>query len=313
MKTFSILAAFGALAIDAPAQTSTPAAPGANPGGRFREAPFSSNVKLADVRMRDACVLADPTTQTYTIIASAFRGVRAYTSKDLRTWEGPHMIFRTPENFWPGVDLRGIWAPELHHYRGKYYLFLTFDSATQFPEQWRNWLPRVHRGSQILVADAPLGPYKAFRDGPTLPDDMMTLDGTLWEEDGVPYMVFCHEWVQIKDGTVEMIRLQDDLSGVVGEPQRLFNGSDAPWSLKSRQYGCHVTDGPFLYRTKGGKLLMLWSSGSNRSLPSLPCRTRSTPRSVSRSSRSRASASLILRPVTAMSPNNVEHVRPRKP
>ena len=261
MKTFSIMAAFGALAIAAPAQTSTPAAPGANPGGRFREAPFSSNVKLADVRMRDACVLADPTTQTYTIIASAFRGVRAYTSKDLRTWEGPHMIFRTPENFWPGVDLRGIWAPELHHYRGKYYLFLTFDSATQFPEQWRNWLPRVHRGSQILVADAPLGPYKAFRDGPTLPDDMMTLDGTLWEEDGVPYMVFCHEWVQIVNGTVEMIQLKEDLSATVGEPTRLFFGNDAPWSKRSDQYGCWVTDGPYLHRSKSGRLFMIWSSG----------------------------------------------------
>jgi hypothetical protein len=90
---------------------------------------------------------------------------------------------------------------------------------------------------------------------------MMTLDGTLWVEDEVPYMVFCHEWVQIKDGTVEMIQLKHDLSGTVGEPKRLFHGSDAPWSKKSGQYGCHVTDGPWLYRTRNGKLLMLWSSG----------------------------------------------------
>jgi hypothetical protein len=41
---------------------------------------------------------------------------------------------------------------------------------------------------------------------------MMTLDGTLWVEDELPYMVFCHEWVQIKDGTVESVRLKDDLS-----------------------------------------------------------------------------------------------------
>src|SRR5208283_5178235 len=51
-----------------------------------------------------------------------------------------------------------------------------------------------------------------------LPEDMMTLDGTFWVEDGVPYMVYCHEWVQIVNGTVEMIRLADDLSGTVGEP-----------------------------------------------------------------------------------------------
>ena len=70
--------------------------------------PFSNDVKLADVRMRDACILPDPVTQTYYIVASAYNGVRAYTSKDLRVWAGPHMIFETPEGFWRGVDMRGI-------------------------------------------------------------------------------------------------------------------------------------------------------------------------------------------------------------
>jgi arabinan endo-1,5-alpha-L-arabinosidase len=223
--------------------------------------PVSQNVKLADVRMRDACILADTTTGTYTIIASAIRGVRAYTSKDLVAWEGPHMIFQTPENFWPQVEMRGIWAPELHRYREKYYLFLTFNTATQFPEQWRNWLPRVKRGSQVLVGDSPLGPFAPLADHSTLPEDMMTLDGTLWVEDGAPYMVFCHEWVQIVNGTVEMIRLTDDLSATIGEPKRLFFGNDAAWSRRSDQYGCWVTDGPSLHQSKSGKLFMIWSSG----------------------------------------------------
>jgi len=226
--------------------------------------PFSKNVNLADVHMRDACILPDPATQTYYIVASAFNAVRAYTSRDLLTWEGPHIIFRTPDNFWPGVAMRGIWAPELHRYRDKYYLFLTFNTATQFPEQWRNWLPRVNRGSQVLVGDSPLGPFAPFANHSTLPEDMMTLDGTLWVEDGVPYMVFCHEWVQIVNGTVEMIRLTDDLSATIGEPTRLFFGNDAPWSRRSPQYGCWVTDGPSLYTSKSGKLFMIWSSGGHR-------------------------------------------------
>jgi beta-xylosidase len=226
--------------------------------------PVSPNVKLADVRMRDACVLPDPTTQTYTIIASAGRGVRAYTSKDLVTWEGPHLIFRTPDNLWPGVEMRGIWAPELHRYKGKYYLFLTFDTGTKLAEQWRNWLPRVKRGSQVLVSEAPLGPFSPFQNHATLPEDMMTLDGTLWVEDGIPYMVFCHEWVQIVNGTVEMIQLKDDLSATAGEPTRLFFGNDAPWAKRSDEYGCWVTDGPYLYSSKSGRLFMIWSSGGQR-------------------------------------------------
>jgi hypothetical protein len=92
---------------------------------------------------------------------------------------------------------------------------------------------------------------------------MMTLDGTLWVEDGLPWMVYCHEWVQIVNGTVEMMRLADDLSATVGEPVRLFFGSDAKWNRPSPEYGCWVTDGPWLYRSKSGKLFMTWSSFSN--------------------------------------------------
>jgi beta-xylosidase len=237
----------------------------AQPGAR-RFAPDSTTATthLFDIRMRDVCILPDPASQTYYMIGPG-RGrggsVRAYTSKDLTTWQGPQTIFRTPEDIWGDIPVQGIWAPELHHYRDKYYLFLTFNTRREFPEQWRDWLPRVYRGSQVLVADAPTGPYAPFQNRSTLPPDMMTLDGTLWVEDNVPYMVFCHEWVQIKDGTVEYIQLKDDLSETVGEPTRLFHGSDAKWSRKSDQYGCHVTDGPYLHTGKTGKLYMIWTSG----------------------------------------------------
>lgn len=221
-------------------------------------------VPLADLRARDALIYPDHSTGTYLMyFASGQRGptrrpaVVAYRSADLKTWGDRTVVFEKPADWWAD---RGIWAPEMHAYRGKYYLFLTFDSSHQFPEQWRDWRPRVKRASQVLVADSPLGPFEPFANEPTLPADMMTLDGTLWVEDGVPYMVFCHEWVQIKDGTVNMVQLAPDLSATVGEPKRLFHGSDAPWAIKSAAEGATVTDGCWLYRTKTGKLLMLWSS-----------------------------------------------------
>lgn len=226
-----------------------------------RDIPYQKNLRLTDIRMRDACILTDTANQCYYIVSSTYKGVRLYTSKDLLSWSGPCVVFRIPDNFWPGIDIRGIWAPELHRYRDKYYLFLTFNTDTPLSEQWRDWMPRVVRGSQILVGDSPYGPFKPFQNRSTLPPDMMTLDGTLWEEDGVPHMVFCHEWVQIKDGTIDYVRLKDDLSATEGDPKRLFDGSDAPWSKKSEEYGCHVTDGPFLYKSKSGKLFMIWSSG----------------------------------------------------
>jgi len=222
-------------------------------------------VRLSEVRLRDCCVWPDTDAQTYYLVSSTNRrgpsgrpAVIEFTSKDLVTWEGPRVIFEVPDGFWAQ---RGIWAPELHAWRGKFYLFLTFNTDDPFPEQWRNWLPRVKRGSQILVADSPLGPFQPFTNHSTLPVDMMTLDGTLWVEDGVPYMVFSHEWVQITDGRMEYIQLKDDLSATAGEPKWMFQASDAPWSKKSEQYGCHVTDGPYLYRSQSGKLMMVWSSG----------------------------------------------------
>ena len=35
----------------------------------------------------------------------------------------------------------------------------------------------------------------------------MTLDGTLYVENGLPYMVYAHEWIQILDGTMEAVPL----------------------------------------------------------------------------------------------------------
>jgi arabinan endo-1,5-alpha-L-arabinosidase len=237
-------------------------APGA-PTNVLSSGSASPAVRLSEVRLRDCCVWADTNAHLYYLVSSTGRrgpngrpAVIEYTSKNLETWEGPRVIFEIPADFWAQ---RGIWAPELHAYRGKFYLFLTFDTDDPFPEQWRNWLPRVKRGSQVLVADSPLGPFKPFANHATLPADMMTLDGTLWVEDGRPYMVFSHEWVQITDGRMEYIELKDDLSETAGEPKWMFQASDAPWSQKSKQYGCHVTDGPYLYRTRSGKLLMVWS------------------------------------------------------
>lgn len=226
------------------------------------------SLKLPDIRMRDVCILPDPTTQTYYAITSMVGPrpatprpprVEVLSSKDLVNWSAPATVFEIPPSFWGDTPIRGIWAPEMHRYDGRYYLFITIDTTEFLSEQWRDWLPRVKRGSQVLVGDSPMGPFKPFATNATLPADMMTLDGTLFIENDVPYMVYCHEWVQIKDGTVEAIELSRNLSQTVGEPFRLFHGSDAPWAIKSEEHGCYVTDGPSFHRSHSGKLFMIWS------------------------------------------------------
>jgi hypothetical protein len=110
-----------------------------------------------------------------------------------------------------------------------------------------------------------MGPYRAFGDATYLPANRPTLDGTFWRDtDGKPYMVFCGEWLQNWNGTIEKIELKPDLSGTVGEPKLLFHASDSPWSREKNEQGNitwnKVTDGPWLFRTGTGRLGMLWTS-----------------------------------------------------
>jgi hypothetical protein len=156
---------FAAMAAQAqPASTNNAGgAQGLGDGGFRWISPDSTNiVKLGSIRLRDVCILPDQATKTYYMVGPGGRSVRVYTSKDLVNWQGPQTIFRPATNIWGDIPVVGIWAPEMHAYKGKYYLFLTFDTRNRFPEQWRGWLPRVTRGSQVLAAGKPTGPFAAF-------------------------------------------------------------------------------------------------------------------------------------------------------
>jgi arabinan endo-1,5-alpha-L-arabinosidase len=126
-----------------------------------------------------------------------------------------------------------------------------------------------YRGTQILMAKDVFGPYTPLTDKPVTPTDWQCLDGTFYvDEDGNPWIVFCHEWVQIHNGSICAMRLTTDLKEAVGRPVFLFNASEAPWVRESDwpekdakyRFPTYVTDGPFLHRLGDGTLMMLWSS-----------------------------------------------------
>ena len=72
-------------------------------------------------------------------------------------------------------------------------------------------------------------------------------------------MVFCHEWLQVRDGTVCAVELTPDLSAPAGEPFQLWSAAAAPWVKAIRDEDEFVTDGPFLLNLNG-KLASIWSS-----------------------------------------------------
>jgi beta-xylosidase len=221
-------------------------------------ATLAAGATLPEIPIRDPFILPVNADRSYYLVASSGRAVTVRRSVDLETWSDPQTIFSIPKRFWGGES---IWAPEIHVYQGRYYLLATFMNQEPLGEQWTNWPARVKRGTQVLVADSPLGPFEPLANHSTTPTNEMALDGTLWVEDGKPCMVYCQEWVQVRDGTVKVLPLKEDLSGTAGPPRVLFKGSDAPWAPRGQDR--YVTDGPALFRSKSGKLLMLWSSFSS--------------------------------------------------
>lgn len=219
----------------------------------------SKLVYLDSIQLSDPCILADSITQMYYMTGT---GGKLWKSKDLKVWEGPYMVAQTDSNSWMGAKPM-IWAAELHAYKGKYYYFATFtNERIKIDTVKGNVIDR--RASHVLVSDRPDGPYVPMKDLVYLPADKPTLDGTFWvDTDGKPYMVYCYEWLQNWDGTIEKIELKPDLSGSVGEGKLLFKASESPWS-REKQDGKvvpnKVTDGPYLFRTGTGRLGMIWTS-----------------------------------------------------
>jgi hypothetical protein len=218
------------------------------------------HVRLDSIILSDPFVLADHTTKMYYLTGT---GGMLWKSKDLQFWDGPFQVAKTDSNSWMGPRPM-IWAAEIHHYKGKYYYFATFTNrSVKIDTVNENIIER--RASHVLVSDKPDGPYVPMKDSIYLPADKPTLDGTFWiDKDGKPYMVYCYEWLQNLNGTIEKIALKPDLSGSIGSGKLLFRASESPWSREKDKNGNDrpnkVTDGPFLFHTATGRLGMLWTS-----------------------------------------------------
>lgn len=208
-------------------------------------------MKKEDINIRDPFILAE--NGKYYLYGTRARsfgietgGFDVYVSEDLIDWSEPCECFDS-EAF--SLNSRVNWAPEVHKYGGRYYMFATLTQENGL------------KGTYILSADSPMGPFVPHSRGAVTPKEWESLDGTLYiGKDEKPYVVFCHEHSQIVDGTVCFSRLSDDLTESVGEPVTLFAASSCPWVDKHEGTGHFVTDGPFMYRTKDGELLMIWSS-----------------------------------------------------
>lgn len=212
-------------------------------------------LKREEIRIRDPFILTDKENKCYYMYGTtdlekdclqARNTFSVYKSYDLESFEDGKVVLDGGKlGFWADKD---YWAPEVHLYNGKYYLFGSCIADGK------------NRCTQIFVCDTPDGEFKPLSDTARTPVDWVCLDGTFYIENGVPYMVFSREWIQVLDGEIWAVELTPDLTGTVGEPFKLFSASEAKDVTEFENIkGAYITDGPFMYR-ENGKLRMMWSS-----------------------------------------------------
>lgn len=190
-------------------------------------------------QLRDPCVLVED--DAYYIYGTGWVCYKNTSGSLDGEWEYLGVVAQKPAE----AD-NNYWAPEVHKYKGAYYMFTTYHSSVT-----------GNRGCTIMKADRPEGPFREITNGHITPHDWDSIDGTFYvDEDGQPWMVFVHEWTSTNDGIGRMAaaKLSDDLKHFISEPIELFRADDPSWT------DSNVTDGCWMYRTDDGQLLMIWSN-----------------------------------------------------
>ena len=179
-------------------------------------------------------------------------GFDCYVSDDLENWDGPVEIFRRPAGFWAD---RFYWAPECLFHGGEFNLITTLGAEDR------------KKGVYVLKSPSPTGPYEPC-GGRLTPEDWSCIDGTVYLEEGKPWLIFSRSFEDNPRGDMCAVALSEDLLSPVGEPLTLFSAGEAPWAkpvpFAKEEFGLdgdvYFTDGPCVMRLPDGGLVMTWSS-----------------------------------------------------
>lgn len=204
--------------------------------------PFEGTYYLYGTRSKTCWGLAD--------------GFDCYTSRDLKDWDGPFEIFHRPNGFFAD---RSYWAPECIRYGDAFYLIATLGGQN------------VKKGVYALRASSPLGPFEPYSARLT-PEGWACIDGTVFLDGEVPWLVFSHSFEDSPDGDMCAIPLRRDLRTAAGDAVLLFSAPAASWAkpvpFAKAEFGMdgdvYFTDGPFVWRGEDGRLYMPWSSWGER-------------------------------------------------
>ena len=172
-----------------------------------------------------------------------------YVSRDLSEFEFVKRL-ADPRLF---EGYKQLWAPELHYYRGRYYLILSVYREDK------------GRGSIILTSDQ-LDKDFVFLTGEYItPANWTCLDATLFVYGDEPYLCFSNEWIDAVggdgDGSLFLAKLSPDLKYIEGKPIKIVSGKECGLATALPMAGGEgwVAEGPYLI-TEGKKIYLYWST-----------------------------------------------------
>jgi beta-xylosidase len=179
-------------------------------------------------------------------------GFEMYTSPDLAHWRKIGWVLRKQPGFWAS-DL--FWAPEVHFYRGRYYMVYSGMLAGRQPA-------KLLLG--LAVSDRPEGLYTSLHT-PWFDPGYSAIDGDIFiDADGKPYLYFSRNGGhRYASGEIYGVALTDDLSKPIGAPRLMMKASQ-PWELQHPDFN-RCNEGPTVFR-HGGRYYMTYSA-NDTSMP----------------------------------------------
>lgn len=216
-------------------------------------------MKISDINIRDPYILLHEGvyylygTRSATCWGPA-DGFDCYYSSDLEIWEGPVEIFHRPEGFFADQN---YWAPECYFLNGAFYLITTLGCSDR------------KKAVYALKSSSPLGPFEYY-SGPLTPAEWTCIDGSLYFEDGIPYLLFSHSFEDGQEADISVVELNSELTAAVSEPAILFPASAAEWIKPvpfmkdgpNNEGDIYFTDGPCAMKCGEDKLYLTWSGWS---------------------------------------------------
>ena len=236
-----------------------------------------------NVSFGDPFILFDESSNKYFMYGTgggAKDGFSSYSSKDLVKWESEGQVYFGNNNDSWGIA--AFWAPEVYHYKGKYYMFY----SAQWGHNPTNELENFKIG--VAVADKPTGPFKDISDKPLFDPGYPIIDANVYfDSNGKLYLYYsrcCYknpvksevaDWAkskgwfnEIEESWIYGVELKPDFSGVIGSPVLLLrppvkmNDPQAEWesrSVTSKEVNRRWTEGSFTFK-KGNTYYMMYSA-----------------------------------------------------